>query len=234
MPSATENDSAQNENSDAIENTVESSTVQSSTVENGAPQKRSILRRMYDWVLSWANSAYGTVALFLVSFAESSFFPIPPDPLLLALAVGRKERSLFYGAVCTVGSVLGGLFGYWIGAVAMDSVGQWIVDTYSLQGAFDNLQGTFEEYSFLAILAAAVTPIPYKVFTIAAGACALPLTPFVVASVAGRGFRFMLEAVLIFFYGPPIRAFIERYFDRIAWLFLGLLVIGFLVIKLVL
>lgn len=192
------------------------------------------VRRLYDWVLHWADTRFGTPALALVSFTESSFFPIPPDPLLMALAISKPKRAIFYGIICTVASVLGGLMGYVIGAVAFEALGQPIIDFYGLQHAYDELKIKFEDFAFLSILAAALTPIPYKVFTIAAGSFGLPLTPFLTASFLGRGLRFLTEAVLIRLFGEPIRGFIDRYFNLLAILFVVLMVVGFWIVKKVL
>ena len=189
---------------------------------------------MYDWVVGWADTKYGTPALGGISFAESSFFPIPPDPLLVALCVGKRERSLWYGTVCTVASVLGGLFGYWIGANLFDSIGQPIVDFYGKQEVFDDLQEKFQTYGFLAVLTAALTPVPYKIITITAGVCGVNLWTFTIASVIGRGARFYAEAILIRIFGESIRDFIDRYFDLCAIAFLVLLVLGFVLFKVVL
>lgn len=212
---------------------TEESSIATENAETGANtvQRPGLHRRLYDWVVGWAETRFGTPALFLISFAESSFFPIPPDPLLLALAVGNRKRALWYGFVCTVSSVLGGLAGYWIGASAMESIGQWIVDTYSLQDHFDHLREVFGEYSFLAVFTAALSFLPYKVFTIAAGACSVSLWPFVLASIAGRGLRFMSEGLLIYFFGAPIRDFIERYFNLLTIVFVVLLAGGFIAAK---
>lgn len=196
------------------------------------PEKKpGLLRRLYNWVLGWADTPYGTPALGVLSFTESSFFPIPPDPLLVALAVGKRERSLWYATVCTVSSVLGGLMGYWIGAALFDMFGTKIIEFYGAEQLFENLKQNFQEWGFWAILGAALTPIPYKVFTIAAGACGLPLGVFTIASVVGRGARFFAVALMIRIFGEKIRNFIERYFDILSILFIVALVGGFILVK---
>ena len=194
-------------------------------------KRRGLLRRLYDWMLHWAHTPYGTPALFLIAFAESSFFPIPPDPLLLALAVGRRQRAFFYGLVCTAGSVLGALVGYWIGAALMDTVGQRIIGFYHKEELFESLKNTFQAHDFWAILAAAVTPLPYKVFTIAAGAAELALGTFMLASVVGRGLRFLAEGALVQKFGAPIESFIDRYFGVLSIAFIVLLIGGFVVVE---
>ncbi|MEM7168467.1 MAG: YqaA family protein [Planctomycetota bacterium] len=197
------------------------------------PEKRpGLLRRLYNWVLHWADTRYGTPALAGISFTESSFFPIPPDPLLIALAIGKRERSLWYAFVCTVSSVLGGLLGYWIGASLFDLFGTKIIEFYGAEKLFGDLQEDFKTWGFWAILGAALTPMPYKVFTIAAGACGLNLWTFTIASVVGRGARFFTVALLIRIFGEKIRDFIERRFDLVAILFMIALVGGFVVVKL--
>lgn len=194
------------------------------------------LRRLYEWVLHWADTPHGTTALFLLAVAESSFFPIPPDPLLIALCLGAAGRSLRFAAVATVASVVGGVIGYGIGAGAWVLVEGWFyayVPGVSPE-SFARVQGLYDRFGFWAIFLAGLTPIPYKVFTLSAGVFQINFGVFVVASVLSRGLRFVAEAALIYRFGPPIARFIDRYFDRLAWLFAILLVGGFLVIELVL
>lgn len=192
-----------------------------------------VLRRLYHWVLSWADSPWGTLALFLIAFAESSFFPIPPDILLLALCVGRPARSLFYAGVCTAGSVLGGLGGYFIGWQFMTTLGLPIVAFYGFETQMEALGDLYRSYDAWAVAIAGFSPIPYKVFTIAAGMFALDLPVFFLASLFSRGARFFLIAGLVWKFGPVIRSFIDRYFDRLAFLFVVLLVGGFGLIRFV-
>lgn len=193
--------------------------------------RRGPLRRLYDWVLGWADTRFGTPALAVLSFIESSFFPIPPDPLLLALAVAKPKRSLTYATVCTIASVAGGLFGYWIGFALFDLIGQRILEFYGLNAHYETVKVRFQEYAFLSILGAAFTPIPYKVFTIAAGSFGLDLLTFTLASALGRGLRFFLEGFLIRWFGPSIRDFIDRYFNLLAIAFFILLIGGFVLVK---
>jgi len=138
-------------------------------------KKPNIIRRLYDWVLHWAETPYGTPALALNSFAEASFFPIPPDVLLIALDMGKPARSWWFAFVCTAASVLGGVLGYYIGYGLWEAVGNSIVEFYNAGDLFSQLSKTFEEYSFWAVFIAALTPIPYKIFTITAGAVAAHL-----------------------------------------------------------
>lgn len=203
------------------------------TPAGAGARKRSWLRRLYDWVLSFAEKPHGTWALFAIAFAESSFFPIPPDPLLIALALGAPRRALFYAGVCTLGSLLGGMAGYAIGW------GLWeAVDTFFYTWvpgvspeAFARVQHLYVEYDFWAVFLAGFTPLPYKVFTLSAGVFKISFPIFVLASVTSRALRFFIVAGLIWKFGPPIKTFIDRYFDRLAWTFLILVVAGFAVIK---
>lgn len=191
------------------------------------------VRRLYDWVLHWADTPHGMTALFVLALAESSFFPIPPDPLLVALCLGAPKRSLRFAAVATAASVVGGIIGYGIGAGAWSVVEGWFyayVPGVSPE-AFAQVQGFYDQYDFWAVFLAGLTPIPYKVFTLSAGVFNINFGVFVVASVLSRGLRFFAVAGLIYRFGPPIARFIDRYFDLLAWAFAVLLVGGFLVIK---
>jgi membrane protein YqaA with SNARE-associated domain len=188
-------------------------------------------RRLYDWVLHWAETPHGAVALFALAFAESSFFPIPPDVLLIALVLGARQRWARFALLCTAGSVVGGVAGYGIGAGLMETVGHPIIRLYQLEGYYQRVQELYAEYDYWVVFTAAFTPIPYKVFTIASGALDMNLTGFVCVSIVGRGARFFLVAGLLRLFGRPIRDFIEKYFDLLALLFLVLLVGGFAVLK---
>lgn len=191
----------------------------------------SWVRALYDWVLHWADTKYGTPALITLSFAESSFFPIPPDPLLMALALGKRSKAMHFAFYCTAASVIGGILGYYIGFALFETVGQKIIDFYHAQAIYEDLATMFNEHSFVAVVVAAITPIPYKVFTITAGVCRSDLATFIIASIVGRGFRFGLEGVLIKLFGEPIKTWIDKYFDLLAILFAVLLILGFVVIK---
>lgn len=187
------------------------------------------LRRLYDWVLSWAHHRHAPLALFLLAFAESSFFPVPPDVLLIALALGIPARAYRLALITTAGSVLGGLAGYAIGYGFMASVGQWILDVYHFHAQFEKIQNLYLEYDIWAIAIAGFTPIPYKVFTIAAGAFDMDVWRFTLASLVSRGARFFLLAWLIHHYGSTIKDFINRYFNALTLLFVVLL-LGFFVL----
>ena len=197
----------------------------------GEEKRRGWVRRLYDWVLSWAESPYGAPALFVLAFIEASFFIVPPDVLLIALCVGKPRRSLQFAVICTAGSVLGGSFGYLIGHQLYELVGRPIIDFYDAGEAFQRVGELYRANLVLALGTAGFTPIPYKVFTIAAGAFAVPFVPFVVISAVSRAARFFLVAGLIRAFGPQIRDFIDRYFNLLSVVFVVLLVAGFLLLK---
>lgn len=196
-------------------------------------QKKGIIRGLYDWVLGWANTPYGTPALFLIAFAESSFFPILPDPLLMALAIGRPKRSFFFALVCSVASILGGIAGYAIGIGVWEAVGNFFF-TYVPGFTHENFEFVRLQYTqnaFLAVFTAAFTPIPYKVFTIAGGVFQISLFTLILASILGRGLRFFGVSLLIFWFGASIRDFIDRYFNILTLVFTILLILGFVAIR---
>ncbi len=190
-----------------------------------------MLRRLYDWVLHWAKTPYGTWALFLLAFCESSFFPIPPDVLLIALAVALPKKALKYALVCSGGSLLGGCLGYLIGWQFMVSLGDGIIRFYGLQDNYAYIRHLYVTYDAWAVGIAGLTPIPYKVFTITAGAFRINFVVFLVASAVSRSARFFLVGGLIYLFGPKIQSFIERYFNTLAIVFVILLILGFVVIK---
>lgn len=190
------------------------------------------MRAVYDWVLRLADKPYAERALFGLSFAEASFFPIPPDPLLLGMGAGRPDRALRFAVVTTVGSLLGAMLGYAIGVFFQDTVGTWLLDLYDPERAvFGKIQGWYDENGFMGILLAAITPIPFKVFTIASGILNYPFLEFMVASAIGRSVRFMLEGVLLWKFGKPIAEWIEKWFDVLAIVFAVLLIGGFVLLK---
>lgn len=195
----------------------------------------SWLRRLYDWVLHWAETPYGAPALGLLAFAESSFFPVPPDPLLMALSLSIPGRALLFAAICSVASVAGGIAGYAIGAGAWHLVGQFFFDYLDAVGFtpenFEIVRASYEANAFMAIFAAGFTPIPYKVFTVAAGVFSISFLPFLAASILSRSARFFVVAGLIYFFGPSVKRFIDRYFNLLTIVFFVLLVGGFLAIK---
>ncbi|MEO7660431.1 MAG: YqaA family protein [Pyrinomonadaceae bacterium] len=191
------------------------------------------LRRLKAWVESYAEKPHAQWALFFIAFAESSFFPIPPDVLLIAMAVIVPKKAFRYAAICSVGSVLGGVFGYFIGWAFFEAAGEPILRLYGAMGQYENVKQLYDEHAFWAILAAGFTPIPYKVFTIAAGAFNVSLATLVIASIIGRSSRFVLVAGLFYFFGAPIKKFIDKYFEILTLIFVVLLIAGFVVIRLV-
>jgi len=188
------------------------------------------MRRLYGWVLHFAETPLGTWALFILAFAESSFFPIPPDVLLIALALAIPARAMRYAAVCTAGSVLGGMLGYLIGYGFMEAVGFRILEFYGLSAKFDVIGGLYNRYSAWVVGIAGFTPIPYKVFTIAGGAFKINFPVFMAASIVSRGARFFLVSWLIYRYGEGIKTFLDRYFNLLTILFVILLVGGFVLV----
>jgi membrane protein YqaA with SNARE-associated domain len=203
------------------------------TKEKGVlPVKRPhFVRRLYDWTLSWAEHPAGAWALFGIALIESSFFPVPPDVLLMALCVGAVKKSFRFALICSAGSVVGGMIGYGIGYGAWHAVEGWFIPYVFSQEAFDTVQRLYQGNAFASILAAAFTPIPYKVFTIAAGVFEIQLGTFLLASTLGRSARFFLVAGAIYIFGAQIKKLIERYFDLFAWALLLLVIVGFLLIK---
>lgn len=199
-----------------------------------------ILRKLYDWVLSWAESPYGSVALFILAFAESSFFPIPPDALLIALVLGSSSKAFKFAANCTIASVLGAIAGYSLGYFIW-----WNSDSQFSSLAiffFNNIPGfteplfykvksLYDEWNFWIVFTAGFTPIPYKVFTISGGAFKIDIFMFIIASIVSRGARFFLVAYLIWAFGPKIKSFIDKYFNTLAFAFTILLIGGFVIIK---
>jgi membrane protein YqaA with SNARE-associated domain len=193
------------------------------------------LRRLYDWTMKWADTPHALWALFLIAVAESSVFPIPPDVLLIAIVASNTERWLKAAALCSVGSVLGAMLGYAIGWGFMATLGQAVVDFYQAQHYWDRVVSLYQgEWGVWFLAAAAFTPIPYKVATIAAGATLMPFVPFVLVSLIGRAARFFLVAALLRVFGGAVRSTIEKNFDLAAALFMLLLVGGFVTLRYVL
>ncbi len=191
-----------------------------------------IIRRIYHWTVSWADKPGGAKALFGISFAESSFFPIPPDVLLMALCFGRREKWAKYALICTVGSVLGGIAGWLIGWGLAETVAKPLLGFFDPSGETqEQIKIWYDTYGFWGILIAAITPIPYKVFTIFSGLMIYNLPLLILASILGRGFRFFMVAGIIRIFGPTVRPFIEKHLE---WCFVVgtiALVGGFIAIK---
>ncbi len=198
------------------------------------------IRKLYDWVLHWAETPYGPVALFILAFAEASFFPIPPDALLIALVLGARKKAFKFALNCTLGSVTGALLGYAIGYFLwwnvpgeFSSVAMFFFDKVPgfSQELFKDVQILYDEWNFWIIFTAGFTPIPYKVFTITGGAFLISLPMFIVASVISRAGRFFLVTFLIWKFGDQIKEFIDKYFNWLAIAFTVLLIGGFVLIK---
>ncbi|MBA3957712.1 MAG: DedA family protein [Parachlamydiaceae bacterium] len=188
-------------------------------------------RRLYDWVLGLAHCRYATIALFCISFAESSFFPVAPDVLQIALTLERRDRAWYYAAVNAVASVLGGILGYMIGMALWHMASGFFFHYIFTEQTFVKVAGLYNAWDFWAVFVAAFTPIPYKVFTIAAGVFHISFPMFLLASVVGRSARFFLVAALLWKYGEPIKQFIETKFNLLTVLLIALLACGFIVLK---
>lgn len=198
------------------------------------------LRKLYDWVLSWSDSKHGLTALFVLAFAEASFFPIPPDALLIALVLGAKQKAFKFAFICTIGSVLGAVFGYgighylwWDGGTQFSGLANFFFDnipSFTHQLFFD-VKKLYDDWNFWIVFTAGFTPIPYKVFTVTGGAFEINLVMFIIASLVSRAGRFFLVAWLIWKFGPTIKSFIDKYFNWLAIGFTVLLIGGFVVIK---
>lgn len=192
-----------------------------------------LFKKLYDWMLRWAETPYGPLALFFLAMAESSFFPIPPDALLIALCLGAAKKSFRFALYCTVGSIIGGMLGYLIGFGlwgAVDSFFFAYIPGFS-EELFQKVMVNFNEYGFWYVFSAGFTPIPYKIFTIASGAFKMNFFLFVLASALSRSLRFFTVAFLFWKFGPSIKKFIDKYFNFLAVLFILLILAGFLVIK---
>ena len=193
--------------------------------------KDGLLRRMYRWVLHWAGHPHAQIALFLISFAEASFFPIPPDVLLLAMCMSKPERWLRYAGITAAGSLLGGGFGYLLGAVFWGALSeiffQWLGPIGFTAERFELVQTLYREHAFLAVFSAGFSPIPYKIFTVGAGVFGVDLKIFVLASTISRTARFLLVAGLVAWLGVRARDFIEKYLGWLTLSFVVLLAAGF-------
>lgn len=190
-----------------------------------------MIRALYDWTMRLAATRHAMWALAAVSFVESSVFPIPPDVLLIPMVLAAPHRAFLIAGVCTIASVLGGLFGYWIGWGLFEQVGRPVLEFYGKDAYFDEFAQRYNDWGAWAVLIAGITPFPYKVITILSGATGLNLTVFMVASVIARGFRFFLVAWLLWKFGAPIRDFIERRLGILFTVFMILLLGGFVLLR---
>jgi len=190
-----------------------------------------MLRGLYNWTMRLAEHRHANGALSVISFAESSFFPIPPDVLLIPMVLAQRAKAFLIALNCTVSSVLGGLAGYAIGYFLYEAVGQPVLEFYGYADKFADFQSRYNEWGAWIVFIAGVTPFPYKVITIASGVSALSLPTFIIASIIARGLRFFLVAGLLWKFGVPIRDFIERYLGLLFTLFVVLLLGGFVLLK---
>ncbi len=190
-----------------------------------------MIKGLYDWTLRLAQSPHALWALAIVSFAESSVFPIPPDILMIPMILAAPSRAFLIAGVCLVSSVLGGLFGYYIGYGLFETVGRPVLEFYGKEAYFDEFATRYNEWGAWAVLIAGITPFPYKVITILSGTTGLSLPVFIVASIIARGLRFFIVATLLWKYGAPIRDFIEKRLGLMFTLFVAALLGGFLVVR---
>jgi membrane protein YqaA with SNARE-associated domain len=190
-----------------------------------------MIRRLYDWTMRAAAHKNAVPSLFTVSFIESSFFPIPPDVMLIPMVLAERAKAWFFALVATVGSVLGGVFGYLIGFFLFDAIGKPMLEFYGYADKFEKFAAQYNEYGAWIVFFFGVTPFPYKVITIASGATSLNIAVFMLASVLSRGLRFFIVAALLHWFGPPIRDFIEKRLGLVFTVFVVLLFGGFIAIK---
>ncbi|KTE02862.1 YqaA family protein [Sphingopyxis sp. H115] len=196
------------------------------------PTARSLLAHLYNWTIAKASHRHAEWWLFAIAFVESSFFPIPPHPVLGLMCLAQPKRAVRYAAICTLGSVLGGLFGYAIGYFLYESIGLWLLGALHLTDKFPVAVCYLNQYDAEAIIIAGATPIPFKLMTLTAGFTGMDLATFVGASIVGRGMIFMAVGVLFRIFGAPIKAFIENYLGMVTTAFVALLIGGFVVIGL--
>ena len=189
------------------------------------------MQRAYSWMMRTAAHDKAPQALFWVAFAESSFFPIPPDVMLIPMVLAKPAKAWVYATICTVGSVLGGIVGYTIGYFLYETIGLWLIQAYGLAKQFEAYRAAYNEWGLWIILIKGLTPIPYKLVTIASGAAAFNFWVFIAASIVTRGARFFLVAALLYWLGEPIREFIERRLTLVTTAFVVLLVGGFVAIR---
>jgi membrane protein YqaA with SNARE-associated domain len=188
-----------------------------------------MLKRIYDWCVQAADKPYALWILAAVAFAESSFFPIPPDVMLAPMSLAQPKRAWLFAAVCTAASVLGGILGYAIGALLYDSVGHWLINLYGLGGKVEAFRASYAQWGAVIILAKGLTPIPYKLVTITSGFAGYNIWLFVLFSIMTRGGRFFIAALVLNRYGDWIRARIEQHLGLFVLILLAALVAGFFV-----
>lgn len=190
-----------------------------------------MIRKLYNWTLRIAAHRHARLGLFGLAFAESSVFPLPPDLVLIPMCIAERKKAFLYAAICTAGSVLGGIFAYCVGFFLYDTIGVRILEFYGYQEQFAKFQGLYNEWGAWIVLAGGFTPIPYKLITIASGVTQMNIGAFILFSVIGRASRFFLVATLLWKYGAPIKEFIEKYMGILTIIFTALLIGGFIAIK---
>jgi len=189
------------------------------------------MRALYEWTMDLASHRHARWGLAVVSFVESSVFPIPPDIILIPMILAQRTMAWIYATICTLSSVAGGVMGYAIGYFLFDTVGTAILDFYGKGEEFSTFQAQYNEWGVWIVLIAGLTPFPYKIITIASGVTALNFPVFIIASLVARGIRFFAVAALLWYFGEPIRAFIDKYFGPISIAFVALLIGGFVLLK---
>ena len=192
------------------------------------------IKGLYDWVISWGQTRYALWALFILAFCESSFFPVPADVLLIVICITKPKSAFFYAGICTIGSALGGICGYFIGCGLWHIVQNFFFTYVFSEEIFLKVQALYQKNAFWTVFTAGFTPIPYKIFTIAGGVCEIGLGILIAASILSRGARFFLVAGLLWKFGTPVKSFIDKYFNILTIVFLILLIGGFLILKKVL
>jgi len=192
----------------------------------------NLLKSLYNWTLKKAQNKYSSWILSIVSFSESSFFPIPPDVLLIPMIIAKRTKAWTYALICTLSSVIGGVAGYAIGFFLFNSIGILIVEFYHLSNSFNTFENYYNEYGILIVLGAGFTPFPFKFITIASGVFSLNIFLFILTAFVARGLRFYLLACLLFIFGEKIKILIDKYFNILAVLFFILLLGSFMLIKL--
>ena len=186
-----------------------------------------MFQKLYRWTLSLAESRHAPVALGVIAFAESSFFPIPPDTILIPMSLAKPKRAWVYALICTLGSVAGALLGYAIGALLYETVGKWVIDLYGYGARVDQLRALYAQWGWAVILFKGFTPIPFKIVTITSGLLAYSLPLFILLSLLTRGARFFFIAVLLKRYGAPLHTLLDRYFGWFLAILAAAVVVGF-------
>jgi membrane protein YqaA with SNARE-associated domain len=187
-----------------------------------------MFNRLYQWTLTLAESRHAPWALGIIAFAESSFFPIPPDVILVPMSLARPNRALAYALICTIGSVAGGILGYAIGALLFETIGQWLINLYGYGSRVEEVRALYQQWGWAFILIKGLTPIPYKIVTITSGVLAYSLPLFVLLSLITRGARFFILAALLNRFGETLKSLLERYFGLFIMLLVVIIIGGFL------